>query len=371
MTDPVSTPQAAPAKPALDKKKSIILGIIGLAFIVLIFWKVIPSIGSYSEALEAMQSMGIGAAIGIVAAVLLYLGIYGFTFQASTKGLGYWQGQQINQAAFAISNGVPGGGAVGLAVQYGMLASYNVAPAASTATITTVGLWSTFVTLGLPIFGVLALYAGGIGGSYVWLGVIGLAILIVAVVVLVLVVRSERLAAAIGRGATKLIRPITKRISKLATLDLEPAVVHFRASIYYVVAKRWLPLTAAQTGIFVAQFLIFYMALRGVQGWGDTGVPWYVVFGAFAVAQIGLMIPITPGGVGTVDAFMIGILKTWGDANGMPELGNLATAADLVWRAASFVPQIIIGVLALVAWYRRAGRTFAAAKPAPAPAAGE
>jgi hypothetical protein len=32
----------------LDKKKSIILGVIGLVVIVLIFWKVIPQIGSSS-----------------------------------------------------------------------------------------------------------------------------------------------------------------------------------------------------------------------------------------------------------------------------------------------------------------------------------
>ena len=40
-----------------------------------------------------------------------------------------------------------------------------------------------------------------------------------------------------------------------------------------------------------------------------------------------------------------------------------ATAADLVWRAASYVPQIIVGIIALVAWFRTAGRTYAAAKP--------
>ena len=44
-----TAPADAPAAPMLDKKKSIILGVIGLVFIVLIFWKVIPTIGSYSE----------------------------------------------------------------------------------------------------------------------------------------------------------------------------------------------------------------------------------------------------------------------------------------------------------------------------------
>jgi len=44
--------------------------------------------------------------------------------------------------------------------------------------------------------------------------------------------------------------------------------------------------------------------------------------------------------------------------------GGDATAADLVWRAASFVPQIIIGVLALVTWSRTAARKFAVVLPA-------
>jgi uncharacterized membrane protein YbhN (UPF0104 family) len=45
-----------------------------------------------------------------------------------------------------------------------------------------------------------------------------------------------------------------------------------------------------------------------------------------------------------------------------------ATAADLVWRAASYVPQIIIGIIALISWFRKAGQTYAAAAPADDPA---
>ena len=128
----------------LDKKKSIILGVIGLAFIVIIFWKVIPQIGSYSEAWDALQSMGAMSMVAIVVAVLVYLAAYGLPFKAATPGLGYWPSQQVNQAAFAISNGVPGGGAIGLAVQFGMLTSYGISGTATTAAITAVGLWSTW-----------------------------------------------------------------------------------------------------------------------------------------------------------------------------------------------------------------------------------
>ncbi len=349
---------AAPVA-TLDKKKSIILGIVGLAFIVLIFWKVIPTIGSYSEAWDSLQNMGWGAVTLIVIAVLVYLGVYGFTFMVAVPKLRFWQGQQVNQAAFAISNGVPGGGAVGLAVQYGMLTSYGTSPAATTAAITAVGLWGTFITLGFPIIGVLALIAGGGGGgAYLTVALVGLGVLAAAAIVLVLVIRSEALARRIGGWGNAIIRPLSRRVKKLAGVDLVPAIVHFRESIHDVVVRRWALLTLAQSGIFITQFLILYMALRGVEGWDQAGTPILIAFGAFAISQVGLMIPITPGGVGTVDAFMIAILTGNGTADGA------ATAADLVWRASSFVPQIAIGVIALVLWYRRAGRTFAAASAA-------
>ena len=70
MSEDAST--TGPPTAQLDKKKSIILGIIGLAFIVLIFWKVIPQIGSYADALNALQSMGPMSMILIVVSVLIY-----------------------------------------------------------------------------------------------------------------------------------------------------------------------------------------------------------------------------------------------------------------------------------------------------------
>jgi uncharacterized protein (TIRG00374 family) len=354
-------PSGSPTGATLDKKKSIILGIIGLAIIVLIFWKVIPQIGSYSDALDALENMGWLSFAIIVVTVILYLSVYGLTFVVAVPGLSYWRGQQVNQAAFAISNGVPAGGAFGLAIQYGMLASYKVAPAASTSAITVIGLWGVFITLGFPIFGVIALLlAGASGGAYLTVALIGLGVLVAAAVIFFLIIRSETLAARIGRLANTIARPVTKRVAKMKDLDFEPMILNFRGTIHDLVVRRWLLLTAAQSAIFVTQFLILYAALRGVEGWDTSGTSPLVAFGAFSIAQIGLMIPITPGGLGTVDAFMISILTANGTDSGA------ATAADLVWRACSFIPQIIIGVIALVLWYKRAGQTFAAAKPAPA-----
>lgn len=351
----LTTPDGQGVK--LDKKKSIILGIIGLAFIVLIFWKVIPQIGSYSEAWDALQSMGLVAMGIIIVSVLVYLAAYGFPFKAATPGLGYWPSQQVNQAAFAISNGVPGGGAIGLAVQFGMLTSYGIAGTAATAAITAVALWSTFVTLALPIMGVVALtISGDDAGKYVWIGVIGLAVLVAAVVIFVLIMRSEPLARKLGSWATSVARWFGKWIKALKEADFVAPVVKFRSDMYDLLKRRWSAITGAQLLVSFTQFFILYAALWGVEQADGHHTSILLVFAAFAISQLGLMIPITPGGLGTVDAAMIGLMTAFGVSTGD------ATAAALVWRASSYVPQIIIGVIALVLWYKKAGQMLAKAK---------
>ncbi len=354
---PPSQPDGSVApKATLDKKKSIILGIVGLAFIILIFWRVIPQVGSYSDAVKALQNMG-GVAMALIAVmVVVYLLAYGLPFKAATPGLKFWPSEQVNQSAFAISNGVPAGGAVGLAVQYGMITSYGISGTSATAAITAVGLWSTLVTLGLPVLGVLALTLAGKGsGGHAAVALIGLAILAAVVLVFVLVMRSAPLAQRIGEFANKALNPLRSRIKKLQNVNVVEPIVKFRSNMYDLLKRRWAAITGAQIAVSLTQFLILYVALRGIQGWDKEGTSILVVFGAFAISQLGLMIPVTPGGLGTVDAAMIALLTANGVSSGD------ATAADLVWRASSYVPQIVVGVIAILVWYRRAGKRFAKA----------
>ncbi|HET7902049.1 MAG TPA: lysylphosphatidylglycerol synthase transmembrane domain-containing protein, partial [Candidatus Nanopelagicales bacterium] len=311
------------------------------------------------EAFAAIKAMDAFDIIVIAITVVVYLAVYGFPFMAATPGLPYRQSFQLNQGAFAISNGVPAGGAFGLGIQYAMLASYQVEPTVATAAIGATGVWSIFVTLGLPVFGLIAIAASGTidAGSYVYIGAIGLAALLAMVIVFALVMRSEKLAIRIGGWANAVAAPAMRVLKKDAP-DLVPTVVKFRTDIVGLVTRRWHVITVSQVAVSLCQFAILYASLRGVEGSGPT-TPLLVAFGAWAVAQIGIMIPITPGGLGTVDAFMISLMTAMGVPSGD------ATAADLVWRASSFVPQIIVGVLCLVTWSRRAARTFAAASPAP------
>jgi len=89
---------------------------------------------------------------------------------------------------------------------------------------------------------------------------------------------------------------------------------------------------------------VLFVALR-ITEQGTTGeVAFFAAFAAFALARLASFIPVTPGGLGTVDAALTGLLIAFGATN------TDALAATLLWRAASWVPQVLLGVVTLVIW---------------------
>ena len=240
-------PEPAARPSALDAKKSVMLGLLGLAVVVLIFVRLIPQIGSYHDAITSLKAMTAGAVACVVVSVLVCLAAYGLPFLAATPGLSYWRSQQLNQGAFAISNGVPAGGAFGLGVQYAMLASYAMGPTVSTAAITAVGVWSIFVTLGLPIFGVAAILLSGHGASsYLLTAVVSLLVLAVSIVAFALIVRSADAARRIGSIGNRIAAPIAGRSRKGHSVDLVPAALTLRSDISGLVNRRWTAITGSQ-----------------------------------------------------------------------------------------------------------------------------
>ncbi|MEI6621073.1 MAG: lysylphosphatidylglycerol synthase transmembrane domain-containing protein [Actinomycetes bacterium] len=329
----------------IDRKKTIIGAIIGIAFLVLVFSKVIPQVGDYSQALEYIQKMTPLALVMLVVVTLVYLWVYGWPFVAAVPGLSYKNGFIVNQSAFAVSNGVPAGGAFGLGLQYAQLTSYRATPTATTAGIGATGVWSVFITLFLPVTGVVALSIGGEdAGSYVKAAVIGLLVLIAVIVLFALILRSEASAVRIGRIADKVANWGIHLFKKDVTLDLTTQILRLRGDIVDLVKRRWHVITVAQIAVSWAQFAILYTALVGLSASESTTTPLLVAYGCWAISQLGIMIPITPGGLGTVDAALIALLT----ANGVD--GGIATAADLVWRASSYIPQMLVGLVSIFYW---------------------
>ena len=350
-TQDVGDSAGAPPSMKLDKKKSIIAGLIAVAFLAVVFITVIPKFGNYAAAWDSIQNMPPGSIAMLVGALLVYLFFYGWPFVASVPGLRYWQGQIVNESAFTISNGVPAGGALGLGLQYAQLSTYGATPTAATAGITATGVWSIFITLGLPVLGVFALLIGGDNaGNFYTSAAIGLGVLLAMIIVFALILRSEDLAVKVGHLGDRLLGGLIHRFRPSMTIDLTAQVLKLRHDIVGLVTRRWAAITGAQLAVSFSQFGILLVAMIGVSGGQLQGITPLEVFAAFAISQLGLMIPVTPGGLGTVDAAMIALMVQFGADSGD------ATAADLVWRASSFIPQIFIGLICIGIWRVNARR---------------
>jgi len=258
-------------------------------------------------------------------------------------GLRYRPGFVIRQTSFAISNAIPAGGAFGLAVQLAMLRSYGVTLAVATAGIAVTSLWSVLMTLTLPVMGVLAaLTTGDLESQWVWVALAGLAATVVSILLLWLILRSEPSARKVGSWVQRAAAPINRR--RAEPWDASDAVLGLRNSTKDVLLSRWRWVTGSNYIVVFCQFAVLWFAIKGVVGDAPMTLTVAGAFAAFALSRMASMIPVTPGGLGTVDAALIALLTTFG----LPQ--EQALAANLVWRAASFIPQVSVGVLTFVYW---------------------
>jgi len=92
---------------------------------------------------------------------------------------------------------------------------------------------------------------------------------------------------------------------------------------------------------------VLFIAVLALQGGFGGEITLAEAFAAFAIARLAQFIPIPPGGLGTTDAILMGLLTSFGMSS------SEAMAADLIWRAATYLPQVLIGIGTLLVWRRR------------------
>jgi uncharacterized protein (TIRG00374 family) len=357
-TQPARAPRGSPWRIVVSTAVTVVV-------LLVVFVGIFPKVADYSEAWSSIQQMPTAYVVALGVATVLNVAVYVWPLQAALPGLGYGPGFVVRQTSFAISNAVPAGGAVGLGVQYGMLDSYGFGAGAAASAIAIVSVFNVFATLVMPVIGVLALLAGGVvEGTYLLMAAIGVAAIVVGVVAFAVVLRSERGARRVGHWADRLAHPLTRRVGHGRTLDLTGKILDFRSSVVDVMQTRWWQVTVSTLLLQLTSWAILVLALRGLEaGTGTVTVTWTEALAAFSFARVASFIPITPGGLGTVDAALAALLAGYGASS------SQALAADLVWRAATYVPQVLLGVLTFL-WWRvtAARRTRRAAKSS---AAGE
>jgi uncharacterized protein (TIRG00374 family) len=102
---------------------------------------------------------------------------------------------------------------------------------------------------------------------------------------------------------------------------------------------------------------VLLVCLRDV-GVSEAEVGWAEVLAAFAFARLATAIPLTPGGVGFVEAVLITTLSAAGGDR------DQVAAAVLVYRALTWALPILVGSVCYLRWRRSSIR------PEPVPAGG-
>lgn len=334
-----------PPVPGTSRKKQVVASIVTLVVLVIVFAGILPKFGDYADAWEQIKSMSVEQLAVLGAAVLFSVVVYVFPFQVALPGLRYSPAFLIRQTSFTISNAVPAGGAIGLGVQYGMLGQAGFAGAPSTAAIGITSVFNLMVTLALPVLGLVALLFVETPTSAQVLGAAG-ALLGVAVMVGVFaaVLKSDSTALRVGGFLDRVAARLFDLVHRDPPTGISEQLLDFRHSTIDVISRRWPALTASNFLQQFAQFGVLFVALRITESGESSQVGLAAAFAAFALARLASFIPVTPGGLGTVDAALTGMLVNFGATN------TDALAATLLWRAASWVPQVLLGVLTLVIW---------------------
>jgi uncharacterized membrane protein YbhN (UPF0104 family) len=245
-------------------------------------------------------------------------------------------------AGNAISRIVPGGAAAGAALQFRMLAAAGVEATRAVSGLTAFALLQIASVLALPLLALPAIVAG----SYVHRGLVQSAILggVAFVVVAGLgtvVLRSDRPLAAVGRAVQATRNRLLHRRPPLR--GLPDRLLAERDAIRAVLGSRWPRVSLAASGKLGFDFGSLLAALAAV---GSQPRPSLVLL-AFTASLVLGMIPITPGGLGFVEAGLTSTLTLAGVPAGE------AVLATLVYRLASYWLPILAGLFAYGAFSRR------------------
>ena len=349
--------QAPPATSRRSRTRLVVQVVLSLVLVVAILYflrkKIDPAqVWAAIAALTWLERV----TLGLLA--IWNLCTYAFVWMAVTPGLGFSRAMVMTQATTAVANTVPGGSAIGIGMTYSMLGSWGYSRSRSTTAVLVSGVWNSFIKLGLPVLALaLVLLQGGAGGGRVAAALLGIAGLVAAVVVFALMLRSEEQARRFGLLAGRVASRLLRLIGRAPVAGWELATVKFRTRTLDLVEHRWRSITVTSLVSHLSLYAVLLVALRDV-GVSDAEVGWAEVLAAFAFARLATAIPLTPGGVGFVEAVLITTLSAAGGDR------DQVVAAVLVYRALTWALPILVGVVCYL-WWRRSS-----IRPAPLTAGG-
>jgi uncharacterized protein (TIRG00374 family) len=241
-------------------------------------------------------------------------------------------------AGNAISQLVPAGGPAGSALQLRMLTRAGLPTRTVLGALAASGVIGNAALLTLPLLALPAIATGDKIDSRLEAGVWAAACLLVILAgVVVFATRQRILTGAAGAAQWSLNVVMRGRGPR----NLGARAMRERDDLAQALRQRWARVTVDAIGRTLGDFLALYLSLVAAGAHPTT----VAALAAYAAANVAGMVPITPGGLGYVEAGLVGVLSIARVAR-RPAL--IATAA---YRLISSGIPIIAGLAAL-AWSR-------------------
>jgi uncharacterized protein (TIRG00374 family) len=244
-------------------------------------------------------------------------------------------------AGNALSKIAPAGGAVGAALQYRMLVEAGQERGRTVAGITAVNLLTFAVVLALPVLVLPALLRGSVDRTLAEATVIGAAVFLLLVAVGIAMLAFDRPLELVGRAVQSVRNRLRRGREPLR--ELPGRLRRERDKLLATLGPNWRQAVLATVGRWAFDYATLLAALAAV---GATPRPALVLL-AFCAAQVLAQIPVTPGGLGFVEAGLAAMLTLAGVGAGR------AVLATFAYRLFAYWLQLPAGLVGFVLHKRR------------------
>ncbi len=245
-------------------------------------------------------------------------------------------------AGNSVTGCLPGGSAIGAGVQFQMLSTAGFDADTAVSGLAAISFMGVAALLGLPLFAAPAIIAGiRVSPGLAHAALIGLAGFVLVDGLGALVLATDGPLATAGRIAQKAWNWLTRGRHPIAGLDHR--LLTDRDAIRTVLGEHWQRALMLTTGRLALDYGCLLAALHAT---ASSPQPALVLL-AYAAAGILALIPITPGGVGIVEAGLASLLTL---AGVHPADAVLAT---LAYRLASYWLPLVSGLPAYLLFRRR------------------
>jgi hypothetical protein len=233
-------------------------------------------------------------------------------------------------ASNALSNIAPGGGPVGAALQYRMLVQAGLPGPSTVTALTAVNLLVFAVVLALPVLAIPAFVRGAVNRSLLEAGAAGIAIFAVTAAIGAVLLSTDRPLRWVGRTAQRIRNRVRPKAEPLT--GLPGRLLRERDQILDTLGPKWKHALLATVGRWVFDYMSLLAALAAI---GSHPRPSLVLL-AFCAARALANIPITPGGLGFVEAGLTTMLALAGVDPGDAVLATFAYRLFSYWLPLPF-----------------------------------